>query len=342
MEEKATIGSGWALVQKNTILHYGLDPEKLYREQGLELKNTSDPDYRFPAEPFNKIWYRIESETNAPDVGLTAANFVLPTTFHALGMALWSSCNLADALSRLVRYSRIFHNGGSASIEQRADGYGFILTRKTNAQGVSLVTDIGLDCLFYALLKLFRQLSGNNFTPKLITFKRPEPSNLKQYQDVFACPLKFSAENDAIFMDQQTYYADFPAGNAQIAGMNDNIADQYLARFDREDIVSQIKQIVIKDLTTGEVTQESVARELAMSVRSLQRVLKQKETGFKEVLDNTKKELANYYIVQKNLSLGEIGYLLGFSAVNNFSRTFKRWYGMSPAKYREQLRNKAS
>ena len=36
----------------------------------------------------------------------------------------------------------------------------------------------------------------------------------------------------------------------------------------------------------------------------------------------------------RNLSLSEIAYLLGYSELSAFSRTFRRWTGLSPREYR--------
>lgn len=335
MAVQATIGSGWALVQKSTILHYGLDANQMYQDEGLDVSHIQDPDYRFPAVPFNRIWHKIESETHSHDVGLVAANFVLPTTFHALGMAMWSSRNLADALARLMRYSSIFHNGGGASVQKIENHHALVISRKQDGEGITLVTDIGIDCLFAALFKLFKQLSLNSFQAKKVLLTRRAPPCAEQYRELFDCPVEFEASHDAILMENDSYYSAFPGGNDELAGMSDNAASEYLARFDQEDIVARVRQLLTKKLSSGEITQDYVAKELAMSVRTLQRALKQQNTGFQQVLDDTRKELAKYYIIKKHLSLGEIGFLLGFSVANNFSRSFKRWYNMSPARYRE-------
>jgi AraC-like DNA-binding protein len=48
-------------------------------------------------------------------------------------------------------------------------------------------------------------------------------------------------------------------------------------------------------------------------------------------------QLADKYLRQRNCSVLETAYLLGFSEASTFSRAFKRWTGMAPAEYRDSV-----
>ena len=106
------------------------------------------------------------------------------------------------------------------------------------------------------------------------------PEHPEIYESFFLCPVVFGAENDVFTIDEPTRKTKLLTGNAELAGINDHAAAAYLARFDRDDIVSQLRQTLIKGLSSGELTQEKVAKDLAMSVRSLQRALKIKKYKF--------------------------------------------------------------
>jgi AraC-like DNA-binding protein len=62
----------------------------------------------------------------------------------------------------------------------------------------------------------------------------------------------------------------------------------------------------------------------------MQRRLADEGTTFKQLLDNTRRELALQYIRDQTVSINEMTYLLGYSELANFSRAFKRWTGQSP------------
>ena len=99
----------------------------------------------------------------------------------------------------------------------------------------------------------------------------------------------------------------------------------------------QVRRQLTAQLSSGMANQESIANELHMSLRTLQRKLESEGTTFKRLLEETRKGLAIQYMAESHHSVNEITYLLGFSEASNFSRAFKRWTGQSPSAYREGL-----
>ena len=70
-------------------------------------------------------------------------------------------------------------------------------------------------------------------------------------------------------------------------------------------------------------------------MRSLQRRLGDEHTTFKQLLDDTRRELALQYIRDPSVTITEMTYLLGYSEPANFSRAFKRWTGVTPGEFQK-------
>jgi AraC-like DNA-binding protein len=81
-----------------------------------------------------------------------------------------------------------------------------------------------------------------------------------------------------------------------------------------------------------------VAEILNMSPRTLQRKLGDARTTYKDVLNETRHDLALAYLSAPRHSVSEVTYLLGFSAVSCFTRAFRRWTGQSPTAWRAAAR----
>jgi AraC-like DNA-binding protein len=79
---------------------------------------------------------------------------------------------------------------------------------------------------------------------------------------------------------------------------------------------------------------ESVARQIATTVRTLNRKLHAEGTSFTQILDDVRCNLASEYLRSTKLSVEDISELVGFSEATNFRHAFRRWTGSTPAHYR--------
>ena len=66
----------------------------------------------------------------------------------------------------------------------------------------------------------------------------------------------------------------------------------------------------------------------------MQRKLKDENTTFQEQLDQVRSELAISYLQEAQFSLTDISELLGFAEAAVFTRSFQRWFGVTPSQWR--------
>ncbi|VDN47150.1 AraC-type DNA-binding protein [Petrocella atlantisensis] len=103
-----------------------------------------------------------------------------------------------------------------------------------------------------------------------------------------------------------------------------------------ESFSAKVRSLLIELIPAGEDGINSVAKEMALSVRSLQRKLANENTTFIKQLNHTKKLLARNYLKDKNISNEEIAFLIGYSDENAFRRAFRNWTGTTPREYRDK------
>lgn len=100
----------------------------------------------------------------------------------------------------------------------------------------------------------------------------------------------------------------------------------------------EVRRAIVSRVVRGEARLETVARDLAVSPRTLQRRLATGGSSFEALVDDATREIAEKHLRASSLSLAEIAYLLGYSEPAAFSRAFKRWTGTTPHAFRRAAR----
>jgi AraC-like DNA-binding protein len=83
---------------------------------------------------------------------------------------------------------------------------------------------------------------------------------------------------------------------------------------------------------------QQIAARLALSLRTLQRRLREAGLSFSQLVVQTRQKRVLHYLREPALELAEIAFLVGFSEPGLLSRAFRRWTGPSPGEYRRQLK----
>ena len=128
-----------------------------------------------------------------------------------------------------------------------------------------------------------------------------------------------NAGENSLLLDRGDMDDRLPSSNIQVARECDRVVDTYLASLDKNDVVSTVREKLIERMPSGMVTEKNVAQGMNMSVRSLQRRFSEEGITFKQLLDDTRRELALQYVRDPSFTINEMTYLLGYSEPANFS-----------------------
>ena len=94
---------------------------------------------------------------------------------------------------------------------------------------------------------------------------------------------------------------------------------------------TEVFQLIIDGIFSGSVPDmDEVAKRLARSRRSLQEKLKKEGSGFRDLLQAARKQVALNFLYRQDASVCEIAFMLGYSDQSAFTHAFRRWTGQSP------------
>lgn len=111
-------------------------------------------------------------------------------------------------------------------------------------------------------------------------------------------------------------------------GFQDNPGDYY------KTLINKIKEYIDKNYKTA--TLKSTANHICMNPYYLSSFFKQ-HTGemFSEYVIKIKMQIAAEMLLNPDIKIYEVCDKTGYSSANNFSRTFKAYYNISPSEYRQ-------
>lgn len=333
-QQSSTVVGGWSVAVGRALDALGYDGDRLLQAAGVDLAKKRDNDIRFSSDNTRQLWRLALAETGQEDIGLRVAEYVCPTTFHALGFSLWASSHLLDALQRMVRFEVLLNDGCTLSFKaSNKQTFDFCMQVKKSAQQ-PLVADEGVDYFLGAVVKMFRDMSDQHFSPQAVSFTRSTPANPHRWEAYFQCPVLFGQSCNHLQLNAEQLNRPLPAGNRLLAEQNDKLVEEYLQRLQMADLRGIVRSALINLMPLGLTTLDAVACELKMSPRTLQYKLSQNGTPLQALRDQIREELARQCLQHSRQNITQIAYSLGFSDPAHLNRAFKRWTGETPTAFR--------
>jgi len=335
--------NSWPRLILRIMEQKGADIAKVLTAAGIHPDSLEDPNARIKTVYVLKLWL-LAAERCGDELPLLIARNVNASTFHALGFAMATSATGYQAIELFARYYPVITTSmhiqlveGDHQVGLRISSSELVNALKERADFNTLSVSIQQmrEAGVLALISVCRSLFGIQFNVQHIHLTRALGQLIEPYCEYVQCPVKENAEFNTLWLSRKDLLKPLPSSNPQLAKVNEQILKTYLNMM-RSDIGSLVVSEIIRQLPDGGVTQATVAEQLNLSARTLQRRLAERNLSFRQLLSDTRRELALQYIEHENIPVLEIGYRLGFTEPANFTRAFRQWTGMSPATYRQQ------
>ena len=303
----------------------GLDAHRVLKRANLDSSLLTDEDPQATPEEFFNLFGALALEYDKPGLPLKLGIDFAGNTFASPGLALQNSSTMREGLKRFAKYKALLGPIVMAS-DSTPDG-GSIRCMSALAN-VPLSSEMAL--MEYAfVVQSARRFTMTNIRPKAVTLTAPVAC-ISEAEAYFGTPISFGDRTE-LLMDDADLDRDFTFADPGFLSHVEHYLDSRMHRYAQPETLSdRVGRVVRNELPNSCPTVSSVAAELAMSSRSLQRKLAQEGTSFQEVLDEVRGDLADHYLSQNALSRNEISLLLGFKDISGFYR-FLRTHREKPA-----------
>jgi len=101
-----------------------------------------------------------------------------------------------------------------------------------------------------------------------------------------------------------------------------------------DDVPEQVRSVLRSALVTGHARADRVAALFSMHSRTLNRRLNAFGTGFRELADEGRFEVARQMLEDSAMKVSRIAAMLDYADASAFTRAFRRWSGTTPAQWR--------
>lgn len=313
----------------------GLDLRGLLAAAEIDPAAIDAPAMRLPTEKISRLWELAAERSGNPAIGLAQHRIPKPAAFDVVGYTMMSCANLVDGFERLVRYMLILSDALTMILE--AEDGTFRVTFELFG-GDRPVPRQRIEFILITVLTFCRWIAGREVPLLAVELAYPAPADTAPYRDAFGCVPRFDATGNSLLFSLAELRQPLRTSNPVLAELHERYAGEYLRRFDDTLTSYRVRELIMRRLPAGEPRRDEIAIALHTSERTLQRRLEDEETSFVQLLDDTRRELAEQYLGRLHLSFAQAAYLLGFADQSSFFRACKRWFEVSPGQYRSQLR----
>lgn len=329
--DSSTIAS-WARFVISGLQSQGVELDALLEEAGLSLGPMNNPNQRIDVSHMTQLWQAAARLSKDPCFTLRLADHAQADMFSGFGLAIMFSDTIGDAVQKICRYSTVASSAANLEARTGENGGLEVVYRLHTA-----VAGEALEAFMACGERILKQMSNDRFRAAEIHFCHQKENHQDQFEAFFEAPVFFGAPEYKFVLDREILALPCYQSNPDLAHNIESWMNEYLASIDSTPLATKVRQLLLESIVDEPIDQNAIAKQLTMSTRALQRGLKQEGVSFRELLEDTRRDLAKKFLRQQELSLTEICYLLGFSDQSNFTKAFKRWTGNTPAGYRHEL-----
>ncbi|MFS2317856.1 AraC family transcriptional regulator ligand-binding domain-containing protein [Maricaulis sp. D1M11] len=287
------------------------------------------------AEAFFELLEQLaQHRPDGRGLGVRLGRLMRCDDYGSFGLAFKSAPDLLGSFRRVERYGQVVTNVANYRVEPGATAtFMAIDPGRDTRLGQRMTNELAVA----AGVGLCREVSCEPFTPSAVCFSHERPGTLDIFEQHFQCPLHFGADRDGFEIAKQDLQVGNRLGDQGLARFFDAHLDRELAEFVVETgLDHEVCLEISRALSEGVPSIGEVAARLGMSARTLQRRLAQDGHVYQDLVETTRRRLAERLLRQTDYALAEIAFLTGYSEQSTFTRAFKRLSGQTPARYRRE------
>jgi AraC-like DNA-binding protein len=324
----------------------GINVLELLEEVREEPRILLAPDGRISHDVHLAIWEKVEAlAPEDPDLPCTVAELIdarmldlrTQVTEYVLLHLLANSATLGEGLKRFCRMYGLIHTRAALTLKvSRVDG---------NARVTSTIDGAPPDPALFAeywvasILRIIETATVAPVHPTEVFFAHGARARSPLRDRILGTNVHYHADSTGFVIAASDLRLAMSAVSPSLLAIAERRAEAEteIARTKHAaSIVAAVRASVASQRRSGRPVAARVAERLGMSERTFSRRLHGAGVSYRRIVDDARKVLADEYLREGGLSVGEISSLLGFADASTFHRACRRWFGQAPGARRRK------
>ena len=317
------------------MLKLGADPAAMLRRYRIAPRLLQDDDALLPLRSVVHLFEASASSTQCPDFGLRLAEAQDISVLGPVAIAMQNAPTVASALETASRYLFVHSPGMSLTVhaQSRLVPKAVELRFELQVPGQTVSRQV-MDVCLADIHHMVELLAGHRRGLLAVALPHTPVAAIGIYRRFFGAAVHVEQAHGGLHIARSTFEQSLQGVNHALR----KIAVDYLAaNFGNpaQPVAVRVRQALQRTLGTPQGSKPGVAALLGMHPRTLQRHLTVEHTSFEALRETVQKELAQRYLCETRIPLGQLAGLLGYSEQSVFSRACRRWFDMPPSALRK-------
>lgn len=311
----------------------GIPSARLLTEAGLTHDQVFGGHAQLRFDQFRAVMLAGRKLSGDNLIGLKLGQKLLLTAHGLLGYAVISSENLGAVMKLLQRYFCTRTRLLAPSFDMGEAGGVLVFHEMMDLGDIRRTY---LEVIIASVVSAMHFVLGEAVNRCRLELPYSRPDYGRSYAALLGLPASFGELNLALTIPAEVLAKPFPM--ADIASRQQAAAkcEEELQRLEADqDMEARVRQ----QLMQAEVNLpgvEELATRFHMTSRTLRRRLQALQTSYQAILDDVRRLRALRYLACQH-SVQQVAWLLGYADPSNFSRAFRKWTGVSPSVYLQQV-----
>jgi len=313
----------------------GANPKGILEEVGLSLAELEDPNALVPTDKALMVLTLSAQETNCDHFGLALAKQrQLDRYFGILSDLFKSAPNLGEAIEEIFDLFSIHSEVSLWQLHSANNVAHVTFALLDDSPGDSRQVQQFVLMIFW---RVVGAICGGSWHPTMVSFTFSKPTDRSPYRQAFGAPVVFDADFCGVVFHSSDLKIQLPRQNSSLHNRLIEFAKS-MDNARNRDFAEEVRKLIRKNLELQQIGEQHILKFFPFQRRTLQRKLELCGTSYRQLLREVRVIMAKDLLANSNITITRMSDRLCFSHIANFTKTFKKYTGLSPSAWREKAR----